>query len=133
MMRHFTIPELCRSGVARQLGIDNTPPASAVAALTALVEQVLDPLRDAWGAPINVNSGYRCAELNRMVGGSPGSQHMRGEAADITAGTRDKNRRLLVLLKRLDLPVDQVIDEHECSWIHVSHRPEGNRRLFMKF
>ena len=132
-MRHFTIPELCRSGLARKLKIDNTPPAEAVAALTALVDDVLDPLREAWGAPIKVNSGYRCERLNRLVGGAACSQHMRGEAADITAGTREKNRALLALLKRLDLPVDQVIDEHECAWIHVSHRTDGNRRLFMKF
>jgi hypothetical protein len=80
-----------------------------------------------------VNSGYRCPELNRMVGGTPTSQHQRGEAADITVGSRAANRRLLALIKRLDLPVDQCIDEKGCRWIHVSHRATGNRRLTMKF
>ena len=94
-MRHFTIKELCRSATAQRLGIDNTPPASAVTALHALVNHVLDPLRDAWGGPIHVNSGYRCPELNKIVGGTPTSQHQRGEAADITVGTRAGNRRLL--------------------------------------
>ena len=132
-MRHFTIAELTRSATARRLGIDNTPPASAIRALTSLVDDVLDPLRDAWGGPIRVNSGYRCPELNKAVGGTPSSQHQHGEAADITVGSRSANRRLLALIKRLDLPVDQCIDEKGCRWIHVSHRRGRNRRMYMKF
>ena len=132
-MKYFTIKELTRSATARCLGIDNTPPASAVRALHELVDHVLDPLREAWGVPIRVNSGYRCPELNEAVGGTPGSQHLRGEAADITVGSRSANRRLLALIKRLDLPVDQCIDEKGCRWIHVSHRTGRNRRMYMKF
>ena len=132
-MKYFTIKELTRSATARCLGIDNTPPASAVKALHELVDHVLDPLREAWGGPIRVNSGYRCPELNEAVGGTPGSQHLRGEAADITVGSRNGNRRLLALIKRLDLPVDQCIDEKGCRWIHVSHRKGRNRRMYMKF
>ena len=132
-MKHFTIKELCRSATAERLGIDNTPPRSAVTALHELVDHVLDPLREAWGGPIHVNSGYRCPELNRAVGGTPYSQHQRGEAADITVGTPARNRRLLALIKRLNLPVDQCIDEKGCRWIHVSHRAGRNRRLYMKF
>ena len=132
-MKYFTIEELTRSATARRLGINNTPPASAVAALHELVDKVLDPLREAWDGPIRVNSGYRCPKLNRAVGGTPSSQHLRGEAADITVGTRSGNRRLLALIKRLDLPVDQCIDEKGCCWIHVSHRKDRNRRLYMKF
>ena len=132
-MRHFTIKELVRSDTATRLGINNMPPASAVKALNALVDNVLDPLRDAWGGPIHVNSGYRCPRLNRIVGGTPSSQHQRGEAADITVGSPARNRRLLALIKRLDLPVDQCIDEKGCRWIHVSHRRGRNRRLYMKF
>lgn len=132
-MRHFTLKELTRSATAQRLGIYNTPPASAVKALNELVDNVLDPLRDAWGGPIRVNSGYRCPALNKAVGGTPGSQHLRGEAADITVGTPNANRRLLALIKRLDLPVDQCIDEKGCRWIHVSHRKGHNRRQYMKF
>lgn len=132
-MKHFTIKELTRSETARILGIDNTPPASAVKALNDLVDNVLDPLRESWGGPIRVNSGYRCPELNQAVGGTPGSQHQRGEAADITVGSRRSNRRLLELIKRLNLPVDQCIDEKGCRWIHVSHRRGRNRRMYMKF
>jgi len=132
-MKYFTVKELTRSDTARRLGIGNTPPESAVKALHALVDNVLDPLREAWGGPIRVNSGYRCPTLNKAVGGSPGSQHQRGEAADITVGSRSGNHRLLALIKRLDLPVDQCIDEKGCRWIHVSHRAGRNRRMYMKF
>ena len=132
-MKYFTIKELVRSDTARRLGIDNTPPADAVRALHELVDHVLDPLRKAWGGPIRVNSGYRCPELNKAVGGSPNSQHQCGEAADITVGSPTRNRRLLALIKRLNLPIDQCIDEKGCRWIHVSHRTGRNRRMYMKF
>ncbi len=132
-MKYFTIRELTRSDTARWLGIDNTPPPSAVKALHDLVDHVLDPLREAWGGPIRVNSGYRCPELNKAVGGTPSSQHQRGEAADITVGSSSRNRRLLALIKELKLPYDQLIDEKGCRWIHVSHRAGHNRRMFMKF
>ena len=132
-MRYFTIKELTRSQTAHRLGIDNTPPSSAVKALHELVDNVLDPLRRAWGGPIRINSGYRCPELNKVVGGTPYSQHQRGEAADITVGSQAANRRLLALIKRLDLPVDQCIDEKGCRWIHVSHRSGRNRRMYMIF
>jgi hypothetical protein len=132
-MRYFTLQELTRPATAQRLGIYNTPPASAVKALNELVDNVLDPLREAWGGPIQVNSGYRCPALNKAVGGSPYSQHQCGEAADITVGTPSANRRLLALIKRLGLPVDQCIDEKGCCWIHVSHRKGRNRRQYMKF
>lgn len=131
-MKHFTIAELTDSTTARQNGIDNTPPESAVKALQALVERVLDPLRDAWGKPITVNSGYRCAELNRKVGGAEQSQHLRGEAADITAGSRADNRKLYELLRRLSLPLDQAINERGYKWIHVSYTTRRhNRRQYL--
>ena len=132
-MKHFTIKELIRSETAKLMGINNTPPANAIIALHDLVDNVLDPLREAWGGPIRVTSGYRCPELNKLVGGTPTIQHQRGEAADITVGNPSRNRRLLELIKRLNLPVDQCIDEKGCRWIHVSHRRGRNRRMYMKF
>ena len=126
-MKHFTINELTRSATAQRLSIDNTPPAEALAHLEALVEHVLDPLREAWGGPIHVNSGYRCRALNKAVGGAAGSQHMRGEAADITVGSRLDNARLYRLLQQLDLPVDQAINERDFAWIHVSYGPRHRR------
>ncbi len=129
-MKYFTIKELTRSTTAQLRGIDNTPSQQVINKLTALVENVLDPLREAWGAPIHVNSGYRCAALNKAVGGVPTSQHILGEAADITVGTRAQNQRLYALLRQLDLPVDQAINEHDFRWIHVSYGPRHRRRYF---
>ena len=120
-MKFFDETELTASATAQARGIDNTPPAQAKEALRLLVENVLDPLREAFGAPIYVNSGYRCAALNALVGGAKSSQHMRGEAADVTAGSRDANVRLWRLLRKLDLPIDQAINEHNYAWIHISH------------
>ena len=130
VMKYFTIEELTRSTTARQRGIDNTPSQQVIDNLTALVNNVLDPLRQAWGKPIHVNSGYRCPALNKAVGGVPHSQHMLGEAADITAGSREANRQLYSLMRRLDLPVDQAINEHDFQWIHVSHGPRHRRHYF---
>ena len=129
-MKYFTLNELTRSATAERLNIDNTPPAEAVNNLNALVTNVLDPLREAWGKPIKVNSGYRCPRLNKEVGGVPASQHMKGEAADITTGSRSTNRDLYLLMRELDLPVDQAINEHDFSWIHVSYGPRHRRRYF---
>lgn len=129
-MKHFTIKELTASATAQRLDIDNTPTAEAVANLQQLVANVLDPLREAYGRPIYVNSGYRCPALNRAVGGVPSSQHLTGEAADITTGNNRENRRLLGLIKKMKLPVDQVIDEQDCTWLHVSYGPRHRRSFF---
>lgn len=125
-MKHFSLRELTRSATAQRLGIDNTPPAEAVKALHDLCDQILDPLREAWGAPIIVTSGYRCPRLNAAVGGARRSQHTLGQAADIRtlSDTREDNRRLHDLIIKLHLPFDQLIDEYGCDWIHVSYRPD---------
>ena len=82
-MKHFTIKELAHSDTALAKGIDNFPTAEAISNLTKLVDNVLDPLREKYGKPIRVSSGYRSAILNRSVNGATSSQHRLGEAADI--------------------------------------------------
>ena len=84
-MRYFTISELLHSDTAIKRELWNGANLEVEENLRSLVEQVLDPLREAYGKPIRVTSGYRCPQLNRLVGGSPNSQHMRGEAAEIEA------------------------------------------------
>lgn len=131
-MKWFTIEELTKSETARRLKIDNRAPAAAEARLTALVGAVLDPLREAYERPIYVNSGYRCARLNRAVGGAPTSQHLRGEAADIDTRSRSENKVLFEYIKRF-LPFDQLIWEKGNvtdgpDWVHVSYRADGGNR-----
>ena len=91
------------SAVARSRGIDNTPPPQAVAALHDLIGHLLDPLREAWGGPVVVNSGYRSPALNAAVGGAPRSRHMYGEAADITVGSPSANAALFVAMFEVEV------------------------------
>lgn len=127
--KYFTLEELTASPTAKRKGISNKPTVDIVVALQRLVTNVLDPLREAWEAPIIVTSGYRSVKLNTAVGGARGSQHTYGQAADIrTLSDRPAdNKRLRDLLIELGLPFDQLIDEYDCDWIHVSHRASGNR------
>lgn len=129
MAEFFTKSELTRSDTARTLKIDNTPTPEALAALDALMWNVLDPIRRMWGKPIIVNSGYRCPKLNAAIGGSATSQHMKGEAADITAGDPTKNKELFDMIAQSAIPFDQLIDEKNYRWIHVSYRPNGRRNI----
>lgn len=121
-MKYFTVNELCKSSTATKKGIANVPSAEERANLEALIANVLDPLREAWGKPIVVNSGFRCERLNKAVGGAACSQHKTGEAADIEAVTRDPadNRRLFELVLKLGLPFDQMINEFGYDWVHIS-------------
>lgn len=119
-MKYFTIKELCKSSTATQKRIDNTPNSEIVNNLKQLVDQVLDPLRKRYGKPIKINSGYRCEQLNKAVKGAVNSQHIKGLAADITAGSVEENKILFELVQELNLPFDQLIDEKNFSWIHVS-------------
>lgn len=124
-MNRFTFDEMTASDKARELGIDNTPPAWARQNIVALVQNILDPLREAFGKPIYVTSGYRCPRLNAAVGGVANSNHMKGLAADIRATgkyriDREGNRRLYDLARSLRLPVKELLWEKGGSWIHIS-------------
>lgn len=132
-MKYFTIEELTYSQTAVKKGIRNETTPEVEQNLIALVCVVLDPAREKWGKPIHVSSGYRCPELNKAVGGVPTSQHLKGEAADITAGSRRENAELGRLIVKSGC-FDQVIFEQsnrectECDWIHVSWKRVGTNR-----
>lgn len=128
-MSHFTYDELTASDKARELGIDNTPPTWARQNMVELVRHILDPLREAWGKPVYVTSGYRSPRLNAAVGGVATSNHLKGLAADIRASgkyviDRQNNRRLYDLAKKLSLPVKELLWEGGGSWIHISLDPK---------
>ena len=91
--------------------------------IKALVEDVLQPLRDKWGGPLFINSGYRSKELNEAVGGVETSQHRKGQAADV--GVTDPYA-LAKLAKRMRLPYDQMIIYP--SFVHFSHKADGENR-----
>ena len=129
LTKNFELEEMVRSVTARERGIDNTPPKKVKENLRMLCEEVLQPLRDRWGAPIVVSSGYRCPQLNRAVGGVRNSDHLYGCAADIHAlGDKpEDNERLFRLavsmMKEGTLRnVKQIIDEYHYNWIHISRQ-----------
>ena len=129
-MIYFTIEELIKSSTARRKGIPNLPNGEQKENLIALVDNVLDPLRKLWGKPIIVTSGFRCAKLNRAVGGVAKSQHTKGQAADIRTveNTTMANKQLFDVAMRSGLPFDQLIDEYGYNWIHISYNIKGNRK-----
>lgn len=131
-MKYFTFGEFERSETATRHAIDNAIPEAAKRNIAALVDNVLDPLRETWGKPITVTSGYRCPKLNKAVGGVATSQHLTGEAADISVGSKKENAKLFKLAKDLKLPFDQLIDEKNFSWIHISYKRGGNRGQILK-
>ena len=119
-MRYFTIEELEHSDTATKYKIDNTSNGETRTNLIKLIELLLDPIRTKWGKPIKVNSGYRCSKLNRMVGGVSTSQHVLGEAADITVGSSEENRKLFEMILSMNILFDQLILEDGGKWIHIS-------------
>lgn len=131
-MKYFSFQEMERSDTAVRYAIDNTIPESLKNNVAGLVDNVLDPLREAWGRPLAVSSGYRCPALNRVVGGSATSHHMKGMAADITTGNKVDNRRLFQLIINLKLPFTQLIDEKDFSWVHISYDPINVKRQVLK-
>lgn len=130
-MKFFTIKELTKSDVAIRKGISNTPSEQELKNLVDLVENILDPLREAYGEPIVVTSGYRCDRLNKLIGGSITSQHRSGQAADIRTlkDTVEENKKLFQLIQKLNLPFDQLINEHNFDWVHVSYSPKNRKQI----
>lgn len=116
----FTLEELTKSGTATRLGIKNQPGATEIRNLQYGVNMVLDPLRRLYKNPIIINSGYRCQELNKAVGGVANSWHIQGNAVDIHLKDEAEAKTLFNLLKTIP-SVDTVLYEHSKSstWLHV--------------
>lgn len=122
--KNFRWEEFERSSKAVELGIDNTIPDNNVAEnIRALVFNILQPLRDACGHPLRVNSGYRSKALNKAVKGAANSQHTKGEAADIH---EDNPFTLAWLVLHIGLPFDQLILYD--TFIHLSYKRRGPQR-----
>lgn len=128
LTQNFTINELTYSVTANANKIDNRPSIQVIANLKALCENVLQPLRDYLGCPVKVTSGFRCAVLNKKIGGTKNSQHLYGQAADFIVP--QKNLKDVYNYIKLNLPYDQLLFEYTKSdkWIHVSYRTDGHNR-----
>ncbi|MEZ4463747.1 MAG: D-Ala-D-Ala carboxypeptidase family metallohydrolase [bacterium] len=132
LSEHFTLSEFTVSQTASRYGYDNTPGEEEIAALRALCLNVLEPIRTQFGVPITISSGYRSLKVNKKVGGSSSSQHIKGEAADVQVWGYDPNTVFNWIAFYSGLDFDQVIQEFG-SWVHVSftqRRP--NRRMALR-
>lgn len=124
---HFTLGELTLSQTAVRKGLLNVPGQAEILCLRALVTHILEPLRVHVGKPIVISSGFRCAKLNKAIGGVETSQHCLGQAADITVPGMPV-AELAKTIRELALPFDQLIDEFG-SWVHVSYGPKHRREV----
>tara|TARA_S200002703_G_C3741398_1_gene227988 strand:- start:198 stop:659 length:462 start_codon:yes stop_codon:yes gene_type:complete len=137
LSKNLTLREAIKSNTATRLGINNTPEEWEIHNLRAVAENVFQPVRDHFGVPIAVSSGYRSKELNRAIGGSKYSQHMIGEALDLDADVYGKvtNAEIFNYIKN-NLEWDQMIwefgDDEEPNWVHVSYKESGNNRKQIK-
>ena len=133
LTEHFTLGEMCYSATAEAKQIPNIPLKQHITALQNLCVRCLEPVRSQLGLPIKVNSGYRCQMLNQMVGGVSTSQHLKGEAADITIPrshrpfghpTDEQVARLIMRYAEQYADFDQLILEHRGNswWVHISCR-----------
>jgi hypothetical protein len=123
---HISYKEATVSPTAIRLKIDNTPDAETLERMKVVAAACFEPLRKWYGKPIRVNSFYRNKALNKAVKGSSSSQHILGEAIDLSAGSKDENKKLHDWIAS-NLVFDQLINEYDYTWVHISFRLGNNR------
>lgn len=134
---NLTLAEVTKSATAKRKGISNEPTIEHMENLKAVAQNIFQPVRDHFGKPIAVTSGYRSADLNKAIGGSSTSQHCKGEAIDMDADVFGgvTNREIFEYIKD-NLDFDQLIyefgDENNPDWVHCSFISKGNRRQVLR-
>lgn len=137
LSKNLDLSEVMRSESAKRLGIKNMPTEEHLNNLKITAEKVFQPIRDHFGKPIRVSSGYRSKALNEAIGGSKTSQHCFGQALDIDMdGTGIWNSEIFKYIKE-NLNFDQLIweygDDTNPAWVHVSYvSEEKNRNMILK-
>lgn len=127
---HFSLLELINTNTTTLA--NNIPSWDSLLNLVYLCKYILDPLRDAYGKPILINSGYRSKFVNEAVGGVSNSQHKFGCAADISVRSCDSISELFALIQEIKLPFDQVIYYRESGFIHVSWSPTYRKQIIVR-
>jgi zinc D-Ala-D-Ala carboxypeptidase len=128
LSEHLDLSEIIRSDSAKRNGISNMPTPDHIENFKILATKVFEPVREHFGVPIRISSGYRSAELNKCIGGSATSQHSTGEAIDIDQdGTTITNKQVFDYIKD-NLAFDQLINEFNYAWVHVSYKANGKQR-----
>lgn len=130
--KHLTLAELTYSATAIKLGIVNAPTPIQIENLKTLALKVFEPVREHFGVPIHISSGYRIMNLNQALNGSITSQHCSGEAIDIDMkGDKVTNAQIFHWIKD-NLKYDQLIwefgDKKNPDWVHVSYTKENRQQ-----
>lgn len=133
LSKNFVLSEITRSNTAKRLNISNEPNKKHLQNLQRLISNVIQPMRDDLG-PIRISSGYRSKELNRAIGGSSKSQHCKGEALDLQFWREGKmcNKEIYDYILNSNMEFDQIINEFDFSWIHISLKEKKNRKQVLK-
>jgi len=133
LSKNFWLYEMLESQTARRYEFEEQyePTEKIIDNLKALCENILQPLRDDLKTSISVSSGYRCQRLNTAIGGASKSQHLTAHAADIQC-FQIGNEELLKRIAKLKLPFDQMINEFNYAWVHISYDPSKNRRQILE-
>ncbi|MEP7262998.1 MAG: D-Ala-D-Ala carboxypeptidase family metallohydrolase [Bacteroidota bacterium] len=133
LTKNFSLYEMLLSQQAARFSFDEQyqPSEKEIENLRLLCKHILQPLRDELKISVNVSSGYRCQRLNAMIGGAMRSQHLTGQAADIVC-FKTGNENLLKKIVQLELPFDQVINEFNYRWVHVSYDLSRNRKQILE-
>ena len=136
LSENLELSEVIRSESAKRLGVNNTPTAEHIENLKVLAEKVFQPIRDHFGVPIRISSGYRSAALNKKIGGAKKSDHLVGKAIDIDQdGTSITNAQVFDFIKH-NLKFSQLIWEFGTDknpdWVHVSYDPKNLKCQILK-
>jgi len=133
LSKNFVLSELTKSNTAKRLGIKNEPTKKHMDNLQVLIRDLIQPIRDGIG-PVRVSSGYRNPELNRAIGGSHKSQHCKGEALDLQFWEMGKmnNKAIYDWVLESGIEFDQMINEFDFAWIHISLKGEDNRKQVLE-
>ena len=134
LSKNFTVAEIEHSNTAKRLGIKNEMPEKHLENMQRLITNLIQPMRDALG-PIRISSGYRNPQLNRAIGGSTKSQHCKGEALDLQFWKKGKmcNKEIYDWVIKSGIEFDQMINEFDYAWIHISLKNGGkNRRMILE-
>lgn len=133
LSKNFALSEITHSNTAKRLGIKNEPTKTHLQNMQHLVDNLLQPLRDAVG-PIRVSSGYRNPSLNRAIGGSSSSQHCKGQALDLQFWQMGEmnNKVIYDWILQSGLEFDQMINEFDFAWIHISLKKKGSRNQVLE-
>ena len=132
LSKNLMLTEMTRSESGKRRGISNQPTKEHIENMKILAEKVFQPLRDHFKTPIRISSGYRSRELNAIIGGSQTSQHSEGKAIDIDMdGTKITNKQIFDFIRQ-NLEWDQLVNEFDYSWVHVSFNLGKNRKQVLE-